>query len=297
MDKNNFDIEFLCVGYQKCGTTLLQEILTSNEEIYLSKRKETWFFQWKDLFSNPIMKLRKDFFNNAPNSKKLGIIDPTFIEEAKQVNDYFGQNCKIIFMVRNPVDVVYSDFKMRLRTCLDDSVNKLYRKYGYGRIQEMFEEYVRASIKEKRIRKYYFSYFIKEYFKYFDEKKIFIMFLEDLTRNAEDEMRKLEAFLKTGNYQYNLEKINTGDCVSKNYICALINKYVFKLHMKLYPLSMSWEKRKLIYDIRAKIFGITNKEYKCEMKAEVRNKLEKYFANEKRVMEKMTGRDLGRIWF
>ena len=289
--ENRIKIHFICVGFQKCGTTLLQEMLMQNPEVFLSKRKENWFFQWKDSCKDPLKKLKEDFFEDAPKGKKLGVIDPTYVEHAHQISRYFGKNCKIIIMVRNPADVIWSDFKMRARTCQDEAVLTLYRKYGFQRFRQMFDEYVTQGIKEKKINKYYFSKLIKKYYTYFPHENIRIVFFEELISNPAAEMRAIEEFLGTGNYSYQVKKVNEGDTVSRNYLCAWMNKWVFRLHMKLYAISMSWEKRLVLYEIRGKIFERTHREYRQNMKQSTRKRLEEYFADEKKALKELAGRE------
>lgn len=295
--KRGLNINFICVGFAKCGTTLLQEVLAQNKDLFLSERKETWFFQWKDTIGNPLQKLKKDFFYDAPEKKKWGIIDPTFINQSRQVSNYFGKDCKIIFMVRNPVEVVYSDYKMKLRTCQDDSIIKLYWKYGYKKIDKMFCEYVSNNIRDKKLNKYYFTNLIKKYRFFYKRENTHIIVLEKLLQNPVEELKKLENFLETKSYDYELVKVNEGGAVSKNYLCAIINKWVFKAHMKLYSLSMSKELRQMLYRIRGRIFSVTHTAYEEKMSEEARKKLEEYFIKEKEVMTAMTGENLDKLWF
>lgn len=200
-------------------------------------------------------------------------------------------------MLRNPINAVYSDFKMKMRTCQDDYVIHLYQKYGYQNIKGMFDEYIQNSIRERKLEKHYFSNTIKKYYRFFQKENIYIILFEELLLNPEEELKKLELFLNTKNYNYKIEKVNDGGTVSRNYICALMNKFFFRVYMKLYAVAMNDKKRKQIDRIRDKFFDITHIEFKQAMSEKSKGVLERYFFEERNIIMDLTGKELKEFWF
>ena len=129
----------LCVGFAKCGTTTLYDIMKHHPEIYLSSIKEPIYYGDKELCNRGFEWYLKRYYPKKINEKVIMEINPIIGRDvpAKKISKDFGKDIKIIFMIRNPIERLYSEFKMNLvdGTCFEnikdnfsDSTQNLFKK-------------------------------------------------------------------------------------------------------------------------------------------------------------------------
>jgi hypothetical protein len=105
--------DFFIVGAPKCGTTSLCKYLAQHPDVFISKFKEPNQFSY-DLIEKPIKPRRSieeylEFFNDA-DGRICGEGSSLYLYSkiaAKEIYN-FNPNAKIIIMLRNPVDFLYS---------------------------------------------------------------------------------------------------------------------------------------------------------------------------------------------
>ena len=101
------------VGAPKCGTTSMHDYLGQHPEIFMSSRKELHYFS-QDINSFPgKIKELSDYlrlFDSAGDAKYMGESSPEYLysEVAAQQIKEFCSEAKIIIMLRNPPDMLYS---------------------------------------------------------------------------------------------------------------------------------------------------------------------------------------------
>lgn len=111
---------FFIVGAPKCGTTALSEYLKTHPNVYLSPIKEPDYFA-KDFRAGntrfnsriPIDSLEKylELFNGVEDHHQaIGEASATYLSSTVALENIyqFNSQAKIIVMLRNPVDLVYS---------------------------------------------------------------------------------------------------------------------------------------------------------------------------------------------
>jgi hypothetical protein len=110
---NPAKLDFLCVGFTKCGTTSLHNYIKDHPEINLPFEKESPFFV-KD---NVTIEEWKHFFSENYHSRSNvinGKITPryTAVKSAPiEIHRLFPET-KIIFLLRDPIDRFFSHYKM-----------------------------------------------------------------------------------------------------------------------------------------------------------------------------------------
>lgn len=108
MKKPNFFI----VGAPKCGTTALVQYLSTHPDIYMSDPKEPHFFS--EEFQLPEFTTWEQYltlFENAePRHRIVGEASTHYLCAAEAIPKIYNYNpdAKIVAMLRNPVDLVYS---------------------------------------------------------------------------------------------------------------------------------------------------------------------------------------------
>lgn len=126
------------VGAPKCGTTALNSFLRQHPDIFMSELKEPHYFG-SDLKNESNKRTHEwyiSLFKNAGNEKRIGEASPSYLYSktaALEINE-FNRNARIIAMVRNPVEMLYSVYYQRLAA-------------GYENIR-IFEEAIYAQSKK-----------------------------------------------------------------------------------------------------------------------------------------------------
>jgi len=102
---------FFIVGAAKCGTTALSNYVSEHPNIYISKPKEPRFFA--EEFQLPNIKTWEQYlslFEDADGKSAIGEASVHYLCSATAIEKiyHYKPDAKIIVMLRNPVDVVYS---------------------------------------------------------------------------------------------------------------------------------------------------------------------------------------------
>ncbi len=182
-------IDFILAGFEKCGTTSLYAALKKMPSIYLSDEKESHYFSWFDTMDDAREKLIEIYFDNIKKGQIVGMIEPTFWLYAKEVFVEFGPNVKLIFLVRNPVDAVFSYFKMANRLGHGELLGA-YQKAGGKFHLSIFEEYFSRLIQQKPYM-FQYDYWIAEFLKLFPEDQIKILFFEELIQKPSLKLKEI----------------------------------------------------------------------------------------------------------
>lgn len=115
---------FIIVGAQKCGTTSLNGYLKSHPDICMARGKETWFFDKH--YEKGISYYRLHFplkISSFLNPRLVvGEASPSYIYNPRvpeRIYTHFP-NCKIIILLRDPIERAYSHYKHMLRIGFED---------------------------------------------------------------------------------------------------------------------------------------------------------------------------------
>jgi hypothetical protein len=222
-------IDFLGIGAQKCGTSLLYEQLKEVEEIYLPKTKELHFF---DKHENYVKGLPwyLSFFRDAKPDQLKGEITPAYLyfqEVPCRIRQSFQEksnNLKFIVILRNPIDRAYSHYWMEYKR------NNESLKFEYAIIKELI-------YKKKHLQHHVLSYLdrgfyseqILHWFKFFKRVQFKFIIFEEFITEQNRILNEILEFLG----------------IDKKY--TFINKLVFKNH---YP-PMDEKLRKFLQEIYA----------------------------------------------
>lgn len=186
-------VDFLGVGAQKSGTTTLYCILKQHPDIFIAKRKEIHFFDNDNNYAKG-MDWYNAHFSNIGDAKVIGEITPAymFLEHTpKNIFKDLGNNIKFIFMLRNPVDRAYSNYKMEL---------------GRGNEQETFfkaielenERTVQSQGMKKTygyIQRGFYAKQIRNYLNYFPKENMIFIIFEEFINNPSKWSKEIFEFL------------------------------------------------------------------------------------------------------
>lgn len=114
--KQNLKPDFFVIGAPKCGTTALYEYLRQHPQLYLP-RKEFYFFGSDFTYQHPrpSAEYYYSLFDQVPNSTngtviKIGDASVWYLYSKKAAEEIKNAcpNAKIIALLRNPTDMLYS---------------------------------------------------------------------------------------------------------------------------------------------------------------------------------------------
>lgn len=207
MSKNSFP-NFLIVGAAKSGTTTLHQILKEHPEIYMPERKELnfWYTHGKDNW--PILKRFPDLPKNLDeylsyfktDKKIIGEASPGYLVYYNEVINNLKKlhpnpnDIKIIIILREPVDKIWSHYKMVHRgkmdpdnlSLLDSLKREHYRKQNSKYLLDVLPVYSTDYLNQ-----------VKAYLKNF--KSVKVILFDDLEKSTQTVFNEITDFLGVAN--------------------------------------------------------------------------------------------------
>jgi hypothetical protein len=237
---------FLCIGVQKAGTTLLYEILRQHPQIFLPQVKEVHFFDIDENFNKGIEWYQQHFYGSE-DYKLVGDVTPAYIffeHVPERIKQILGPEIKLLIMLRNPVDRAYSHYWMSFRRGYEGlSFEKAIAKEG-SRIKDGYLTRHRFSY----ISRGFYAKQLKTYLSFFPGQNINIVIFEQFTTNMKVHIEELLDFLGcTSAFEFkNNNKIHGGDLTLRQYIRAIRTNRYYSFSdncLKILKLILSKEKR------------------------------------------------------
>lgn len=171
---------FLVIGARRAGTTWLHQNLSQHPQVFMPIPKELHFFDRQ--FEKGI-EYYASFFEGAAGQEAVGEATPAYLH-TPEVCGRIHQNLpdtRLIVILRNPVDRLYSDFAK--------GAAKGRRKGDLSGFEEMI--HTKSSVHEVG---FYVDH-LRRYLEYFPKEQILVLFFEELTDSADDLWRRLVDFL------------------------------------------------------------------------------------------------------
>lgn len=301
--KDEFKIDFLCVGFQKCATSTLDAILRQHSKVALPDIKEIHLEEWAYRCKDPIQVIKHKYFQKDYNDKTIGIIDPNLRDCVRVINKHMGKDIKLIFMLRNPVDRLFSYYKMALSL----GFYGVYPSTLYGKqitdVRRSFGRYVkselRREVKNPPILWGNYVDVIRKFSRYYDKEQMYFVVFEDFIINQEKSVRELCRFLSLP-----YEKLDcnvwaySGNMISKNDICFKINSRIVSVReaVRCHPRS-TVQQFDMIDGIFNRVSKYTTEINKEHMDEKTRKQLESYYRESIRRLEEFLDIDLSQKWF
>lgn len=317
--------QFICIGFQKCGTTTLYDLLRQHHGIVLTDGvKEPMLYRcgfFYDVLGGKKW-YEKRYFGQVPESdtRLRGEVNAGLGLNgcARKIGKDYPKNTKLIFMMRSPAERAYSAYKYFLaegflpsRTMKDDI------HHGHPAAFDRYVRHVlgnkaaRAEIMKQRQRYLVFSQgryaaLIGEYLRYFPKKNMYFIFFEDFVKDEQLACQKLYDFLGIEDdpaIKYGL-KSNDGcrrarsNAWSKVGICDMgvyYFLYEFADGSSRFPeLYKKYEEN--IHEWIQHRCMIPEADF-SEMLPQTRKLLINYYRKDIEGVEKLTGRSLKGIWY
>ena len=172
---------FLVIGAQRAGTTLLHRILEAHREVYVPyRRKEIHFFDW---YFHRGIAWYENFFPDdvsATGYRAIGEVTPDYLfdEAVPQRIRNTLRHCRFLTVLRNPVDRAFSWYLFCLRSVAERRP-----------VEQFFQE-----DKTVLVRGLY-SEQLERYFNLFPREKFLVLLLEELLQDPVTNFEKIARFL------------------------------------------------------------------------------------------------------
>lgn len=276
---NKMKVDFMLIGAAKCGTTSLAYILSKHPEVCFSKEKEPHFFSRYEDWQSRLNEYHK-LFTPLPN-QLLGegspyyTLYPEFTGTEDRIFEY-NPNTKFIYIIRNPIDRIYSNYKFV------HAFNKL--KYP---LSEMEKEILENPMYLNRSR--YFMQ-INRYLKKFGANQVHICLFEDFISNRQQTLNSICDFLNIRHFGNNeSELLDT----HQNKTAEVRNLTKWGTIIARFPLiyalprSIKWQFRSL-FEVKMNRFQPMSHSFKSKLTDLLKDDLIQLGA--------FTGKDLITIW-
>ena len=170
---------FLVIGAQRCGTTLLHRLLAGHPEVYVpSHRKEVHFFDQH--YERGEGWYLQHFPVDRDGLTAIGEVSPSYLSDPKAPDRIleFDRDMRLIVLLRNPVERMWSAFHHRRR--VDGEARS-------------FSEFVRDDLDALARGKY--AEQLSRYHERFLREQLLVVMLEELVRDPDAELVRVQRFL------------------------------------------------------------------------------------------------------
>ncbi|MFQ5979777.1 MAG: sulfotransferase domain-containing protein [Candidatus Heimdallarchaeota archaeon] len=284
-------LDFIGIGTSRSGSTWLAEMLVLHPEVFIPRKKEIYYFNRyvrhhkNPNYSKPI-EWYWSFFKEAKNYQIKGEITPAYLvdEQAPKNIYHFNPNIKIIVILRNPADRLFSVY---LHLIQEGVINRI-----------SFEKFVTTpSFADVLERNFYYKY-LKRYFDLFPKENIKVAFFDDLIKDKTVFLEDIQDFLGI--------KPFIPPSVNDRLNPAMIPKFL-PINIVLYRIRAFFRKLNLTSETRllrhfAQILAelhdyfalkmVRPFEKKPQMDEKLRKSLTNYYLNDIVKLERLSGKDL-----
>jgi len=284
---------FICPGAQKSATTTLHDILIQHPDIYLPQNKETHFFDKDKEYIKGVNFYKNEYYSTVKEEKIIGDITPGYMffeDSVKRIYNTLGDNIKIIFMLRNPIERAYSHYWMSYR--------RTYENQTFERAVELESDRLNKNYFNKNhfsyIERGYYARQIKRFLEFFPKENMKFIIFNEFINNKNDSVKGILNFLNLNSEVHlSLDKKSNSAFLPRFRIITKILKSSPKIIKKTGKL--------LPDDIRKKIVNlieISNKQkfQKPKIKYETRNKLINIYYEDIIELESIINKDLS-FWY
>ena len=189
---------FLIVGGSKCGTTNMSYHLMEHEDIFMPDLNEPYYFCRLDVpsdFKRDSMIWEKEkylaLFKNGKKNQRIGEATSAYLHcphAAQDIQNHFN-NCKIIILIRNPIERAHSAYFSYKFMKLDNRIFSEVIEEHERKIKN--NEFLLHSILEPG----FYSKHIKRFQNIFPEEQIKIIVFEDYIKSVENTIKSVLKFL------------------------------------------------------------------------------------------------------
>lgn len=278
--------DFFIVGAPRCGTTALYTYLGDHPEIFMSPIKEPNFFA-DYLGEHRRVRTWPEYlecFAGVLGEKRIGEASVSYLAShtSARVIKEFSPLARIIIMLRNPVDVMYSMYYLRRSSNLEDqpSFAAALNSDACGR------KVAQLTYRERAM----FATQVERYITVFGREKIQFIIYDDFKADTRGVFQNTLRFLGVcGVCERKLHMISGNMRVRNKFLWGLLRRPPEPLRRVIHPITS----RRFRSAVGRYLLGLNAvEEPRPPMEPELRNRLRKEFAPEIDQLSTLLDRDL-----
>lgn len=297
--------DFFIVGAPKCGTTALYSYLEKHPEIYIPDtsstvesmyggKKELHFFG-KDLaFSRPTLDEYLAYYAKADQEKRLGESSVFYLysQTAAQEIKEFCPTARIIIMLRNPIEMIHSWYSQLVFWGDEDSPNL---EAALAAEENRKQRQKRPSNHDHPIECFFYREIarfhdqVKRYLDAFGAEQVKIIIFDDFKKDTTATYCETLDFLGCDTaFMPNFEVVNSNKNIRNRSLQTFLKRppKSAQLFKQLVPVPLRRSIRRSLQTANTKT------ELRQPMKPELKQHLQKEFAEEIKNLSVLIGRDL-----
>ncbi len=281
MSKKILKPDFFIVGAPKCGTTSMHNYLRQHPEIFMPELKEIHHFADDLLRPDDPFLDRERYLLLFKDAKEYQVIGETSVfyllsaNAAKNIKS-FNPNAKIIIMLRNPIDVIYS-----LHSQLVFNGEEDIKDFKEAlKVEALRREGKRLPKNTRFIKKHFYSEVVRyteqleRYFNTFDKESIFIILFEQFKDDFVNTYNEVLKFLNVNTDFRPIFKIYNANKIIRY---RLLDRFIknppllFVIFSKVIPLSFKIKFIKMVERMNTKY--VPRPEMPEDLRRELQDKL------------------------
>jgi hypothetical protein len=186
-------IDLMIIGAQKAGTTSLQNYLNEHPEILGHPQIEFGYFKDDKTYANGYEnEFSRHFTSGSVNGAKAVIAKNTGMYDSEKALERLQQHnsdCKLVFIVREPVSRAYSSYSMeKFNGWLKRDFSELKTVIEKKQFDDvMYKFFIRLGL---------YSDYLKSIYKYFPREQVKIVLFERLKKDPVSVCREIFQWLK-----------------------------------------------------------------------------------------------------
>ena len=293
---------FLIVGAAKSGTTSLYQYLRQHPEVFMPYLKEPTFLAGPETAGRiDTLDEYGELFSRVQREKAIGEASTIYLPDPRapqKIMNLLGKDTKIIIVLRNPIDMIYSLWGHRRReggekSHFMEAVMKGKSRYKERNIERIFSVAGRLAVRRPYPYVYQAQYAdqVDRYKKVFEKVEVYIF--EELFNDIIEGFNDLCSFLEVDDsFQPSFEKYNrAGEARSKLLRSLINNTYFIKQPLKvLLPSSVRIKIKSLVRYLNTQPNPLP------PLSMHDRRQLAKVFEQDVNRLETLLDRSLSNIW-
>jgi len=292
--------DFFIVGAQKCGTTSLYRYLGQHPEVFMSAKPDPHFFGSDLTRADFYVKSEAEYlalFEGSEGALRRGEVSTLYLYSEKAAGEIQSWNpdARIIVLLRNPVDLMYSLYAENVFRGREDAATferalaaEVRRSTGLGGPASQHPE----PLMYRRTAR--FSEQIERYLAHFEPEQVHFVLLEDLRADAASVFRDTCTFLGIdASYAPDFERHNPNKTVRSSRIRRWLVRPP-EVARRLARRVTTRRARREFFDFATRLN--TRFSDRAPMEPGLRQALHEEFAGEIERTGALIGRDLRGIW-
>lgn len=296
---------FFIVGAPKCATSALYNYLKYHPDVFMSESKELNYFA-SDLTSPHFLNNKQIYlsqFKSAEGYKRVGEASVWYLYSKVAARGIYNMvpDAKIIAMIRNPVEMIYSYHGQRLFNGTEDidDFEKAIEAIPDRRLGNRLphDPFPIEGLFYIDIAKY--SEQIKRYLDLFGKENVHIIVFDDFKHDSRSSYAQTLDFLGLGSeIPQNLPDDNISRNASKHYKNKFLKKLISSPPSSLKMIGKILIPNRNLRQNALRKLKIMNIKWQPRptMKPELKSKLEEYYKPEVETLSQMLDRDLVKLW-